>query len=72
MVSPAPGPFQRAFSLPVRPTSPTPPSSALLITLAPTLPHVPMKVLQKLSLGFFQSGADGVRRVYSGAQEREK
>lgn len=62
---------QRAFSLPARLTSPTPPSSALLITLAPALPHASVKVLQKLSLGFFQSGADAVRSVYSRKQERE-
>lgn len=36
---------QRAFSLPVRPTSPTPPSSALLIAMAPALPHASMKIL---------------------------
>ena len=46
---------QRAFSLPARPTSPTPPSSALLITLAPALPHTSMRVLLELALGFFQS-----------------
>ena len=57
---------QRAFSLPARPTSPTPPSSALLISLAPALPHTSLKVLLELSLVFFQSGTDGVSSVCLG------
>lgn len=53
-------------------TSPTLPSSALLIAPAPALPHASVKVLQELSLDFFQSGADGVRSVYSREQEMER
>lgn len=63
---------QRAFSLPARPTSPTPPSSALLITPAPALPHTSMKVLLELSLGCLQSGADGVRSMCPGEKVRER
>ena len=54
---------QRAFSLPARPPSPTLPSSALLISLAPALPNTSVKVLLELSLVFFQSGTDGVRSL---------
>ena len=66
---------QRAFSLPAPSpahTSPTLPSSALLIALAPALPQASVKVVQELSLEFFQSGADGVRSVYSREQEMER
>lgn len=59
---PAPG-LKGPFLCLTRPTSPTPPNSALLIALVPALPHAFMKVLLVLSLGFFQCGADGVRSV---------
>lgn len=50
------------FSAP-RPTLPTPPRCALLMAVASGLPYTFLDVLLELVLGFFQFGANDVRRV---------